>query len=73
MAPTGIAMQNLPHVCHNYGIANVILFNLLKSVCIIYKPKSYKLISPSLLIGSEPLRHVNETKYLGFTFYNLNK
>ena len=38
MAPTGTAMQNLLDVCHNYGAANDILFNLLKYVCIVYKP-----------------------------------
>ena len=28
---------------------------------------------PSVNISSEPLRFVNETKYLGFTFCSLNK
>ena len=68
MAPTDTAMQNLPYVCHNYGAANDILFNPLKSVCIVYEPKYYQLFCPSVNIGSEPLRFVNETKYLGFTF-----
>ena len=58
---------------HYYGAANDILFNPFKSVCSVYKPKYYKLFSPSVNIGSEPLRVVNETKYLGFTFCNLNK
>ena len=66
-------MQNLLHVCHNYGTTNDILFNPLKSVCIVYKPKYYKLFCPSVNIGSEPLRFANETKYLGFTLCNLNK
>ena len=68
MVTTGTAMQNLLDVCHYYGAANDILFNPLKSVCIVYKPKYYKLFCPSVNIGSEPLRFVNETKYLGFTF-----
>ena len=73
MAPTGTAMQNLFDVCHNYGAANYILFNPLKYVCIVYKPKYYKLFCPSVNIGSEPLRFVNETIYLGYTFCSLNK
>ena len=73
MAPTGNAMPNLLDVCNNYGTANDILFNPLKSVCIVFKPKGFKLLCPSVLIGSEPLRHVNETKYLGCSFCNLNK
>ena len=61
MAPTGTAMQNLLDVCHNYGTANYILLNPLKSVCIVYIPKCYKLSCPSINIGSEPLRFANET------------
>ena len=73
MTPIGIAMQILLNVSHNYGIANDLLFNHLKYVWIVNKPKCYKLFCPSVLIGSETLRHVNETKYLGFTYCNLNK
>ena len=73
MAPTGTAMQNLLDVCHNYGSENDILFNPLKSVCIVYKPKYYKLRCPSVNIGSERLQFVNETNYLGFTFCSMNK
>ena len=73
MAPTGTAMQNLLYICHNYGTTNNILFNPLKSVCIVYKLKCYKLSCLSVNIGSESLRFVIETKYLGFTFCNLNK
>ena len=64
MAPTGTAMQNLLDVCHNYGAANDSIFNHLKTLCIVYKPK----FCPSVNIGSEPLRFVNKTKYLCFTF-----
>ena len=35
-----LPLQNLLDVCHNYGAANYILFNPLKSVCIVYKPKN---------------------------------
>ena len=63
-----LALQNLLDVCHNYVTTNDILFDPLKSVRIVYKPKYYKLFCPSVNIGSEPLRFVNETKYLGFTF-----
>ena len=35
MAPTGTVMHNLLDDCHNYVTANYILFNSLKSVCIV--------------------------------------
>ena len=56
------AMQNLIDISHNYGAANDILFNPLKSVWVVYKPIYYKLFCPSVNIGSEPLRLVNKTK-----------
>ena len=46
---------------------------MIKQYCIVYKPKNYQLFCPSVNIGSEPLRFVNETKYLGFTFCSQNK
>ena len=58
MAPTGTAMVNLLDACHNYGTANAILFNPLKSFCIVYKQKFDKLSCPSVNISSEPLRFV---------------
>ena len=66
-------MQNLLDVCHYYGAANDILFNPLKYVCIVYKLIYIYITCPSVYIGSEPLRFVNETKYSGFTFCSLNK
>ena len=56
MSPIGTAIQNLLDICHDYSIANYILF--------------YPL---SLMIRSEPLRFVNENKYLAFAFCNINK
>ena len=56
MALTGTEMQNLLEVCHYYGTTNYILVNPLKSVCIVYKPKCYKLIGPSVKIGSEKIK-----------------
>ena len=61
-----LAIHNFLDVCHNYG-------TIMESVCIVYKPKCNKLVCPSVNICSEPLKFVNETKYLGFTFCNLNK
>ena len=37
MAPTAIALQKLLDVCFEYSIANDLLFNPVKSVCIVFK------------------------------------
>ena len=61
-------MQTLLDVCYEYGIDNDILFNPIKSVSTIFKLKVYKLYLPAVFIGSDTLKFVKESKYLGFTF-----
>ena len=68
MAPTAIALQKLLDVCFEYSIANDLLFNPVKSVCIVFKPCRFKLYCPTVSIGTEPLTYVNTVKYLGFAF-----
>ena len=68
LAPTASAMQTLLDVCYEYGIDNDILFNPIKSVCTVFKPKAYKLYLPTVFIGSDALKFITESKYLGFTF-----
>ena len=50
------------------SIANDLLFNPVKSVCIVFKPCRFKLYCPTVYIGTEPLTYVNTVKYLGFVF-----
>ena len=68
MAPTAIALQKLLDVCFEYSIANDLLFNPVKSVCIVFKPCRFKLYCPTVSIGTERLTYVNTVKYLGFVF-----
>ena len=68
MVPTAIALQKLLDVCFEYGIANDLLFNPVKSVCIVFKPCRFKLYCPTVSIGTERLTYVNTVKYLGFVF-----
>ena len=67
MAPTATAMQCMLDLCYNYGLDNDVLFNPLKSVCMLFKPKGYKLYSPNIMIGTEVLKYVDHIKYLGIT------
>ena len=61
-------MQSLLNLCYDYGSDNDILFNLIKSVCTIFKPKTCQLYLPPVFIGSDALKHAAESKYLGFSF-----
>ena len=68
LAPSASAMQSLLDVCYDYGSDNDILFNPIKSVYTIFKPKAYKLYLPPVFIGSDALKYVAESKYLDFSF-----
>ena len=39
LAPTASAMQVVLDVCHEYGTDNDILFNSIKSICTVFKPR----------------------------------
>ena len=43
LAPSASAMQSLLDVCYEYGRStdNDILFNSIKSLCTVFKPKAY--------------------------------
>ena len=48
LAPTPSALQSLLDVCNEYGTDNDILFNTIKSVCTVLKPKANKLYIPTV-------------------------
>ena len=74
LTPSAIAMQTFLYECYEYGTDNGILFNPIKSVCTVFKSKSYKRFTPTVFIGDDALKFTKEAKYLGFTFNysNLN-
>ena len=53
MAPTATAMQCMLYICYNYGLDDDVLFNPLKSVSMLFKPKGYALYRPNNMIGTE--------------------
>ena len=59
-------MQQLLDICNDYGVANDITFNTLKSVCLVFRPA--KLFCPRVHIGRAQLEYVYDAKYLGFMF-----
>ena len=59
-------MQELLDICNDYGVANDITFNPLKSVCLVYIPAKYKLSCPRVHIGNAQLEYVYHAKYLVF-------
>ena len=68
MAPTAITLQKLLDVCYEYGITNDLIYNPLKSVCMVFKPRRFKLYCPTVDIRDECLKYVDTFNYLGFVF-----
>ena len=73
MAPCAIALQELLHICHNYSISVDVNFNALKSFCIAFTPKPFKLSLPQVTINSAHIPYTDSIKYLGFTFASRHK
>ena len=62
MATTAIVLQKLLDVCYEYGITND------KFVCMVFKPRRFKLCCPTVAIGDECLKYVDTFKYVVFVF-----
>ena len=74
MAPIANAIQCMLDISYRFSLDNDVLFNPLKSVYMLFKPKGFKLYGPNIMIAIEVLKYVDNTKYLGITFCEtLNK
>ena len=71
LAPSAIGLQRMLDVCFDFSKRNDIKFNLIKSVCIVYKSKHNKLYCPNVRLDRNILEYIPCTKNLGFTF-NMN-
>ena len=72
MAPCAIALQELINMCFKYSIEIDLNFNALKSYCVAFLPKLYKLALPELHINSMPISYTDSIKYLGYIFSSNN-
>ena len=65
-SPTGL--QKLIDICYNYSVQNSLTFNPTKSVCVVFKPKKFKLYFLPMVLNASSLPYVDSVKYLGFMF-----
>ena len=61
-------MQQLLDLCKDYGAANGIACNPVKSVCLNFTARKYKLFYPRFLICNAQLEYVYNAIYLAFIF-----
>ena len=53
-------------MCYDFSQENDIIFNSLKSVYVVFRPKRCKLFCPPVYLHEEKLCRIHETKYLGY-------
>ena len=68
MSASPAGLQKLIDICYNYSVRNSLTFNPTKSVCVVFKPKKFKLYCPPMVLNAAPLPYVDSVKYLGFMF-----
>ena len=68
MAPCAIALQELLNICHRYSITADLNFNAMKSFCVAFTPKSFKLSFLKLYINTAPIPYTDSLRYLEFIF-----
>ena len=64
LALSAIGLQRLLDVCFDFSTRNDIMFNPIKSVCVVFKSKGNKLYCP--ILDCDILEYTAYTKYLGF-------
>ena len=66
LAPTPGSLQELIDICQTYALANDMSYNFKKSLCTAFlPPKLGKLHIPTVFLGNDTLKFVDQNKYLG--------
>ena len=68
LTTSAIGLQRLLDVCFNFSIRYDIMFNPIKSVCVIFKSNSNKLYCSTVRLDRDMLEYTAHTKCLGFIF-----
>ena len=65
MAPSPAALQVLINICSQFSDDNDLTFNPNKSMCMVMKPRKYKLSCPSVYIDTTEISYIDTAKYIG--------
>ena len=66
LAPTLSSMQKLLNICHEYAEPHDIIYNTLKTVCMLVRPRRSTCDYPTkVVLGGDELSYVDSFKYLG--------
>ena len=65
LAPSATGLQLLLDACAQYGISHDIMYNPLKSHCMVFLPQRFRLNLPQVSLNDTLLEYVQYVKYLG--------
>ncbi len=65
LSPCAIALQTLLDICYEYGVEHDVIYNPLKSVCIVFKPDRFSLNCPFVHVWNNVVEYQEKVKYLG--------
>ena len=66
LALSALGLQKLLEMYYYFSQDNDIIFNSLKSVYVVFRPKRYKIFCPPVYLHKGKLCRIHETKYLGY-------
>ena len=69
MSASPAALQKLIDIFYNYSVQNTLTFNSTKSVCVVVKPRKFKLYCPPMVLNAAPLPFIDSVKYCRIYVY----
>ena len=73
MTPSAIATQKMLNLCNDFYQSKDIIFNPIKSQCMVFKPNRFKLYCPAVYLNGNIIDYIEKTKYLGYMFTHDNQ
>ena len=70
IAPSPSGLQGLLNICAKFGLETDVEYNPIKSLCMVFKPRGFKLKCPDIYMNVNKLAYVKEAKYLGVIICN---
>ena len=70
LLPSPSGLQGLLNICAKFGLENDVEYNLIKSLCVVFKPRGFNLKCPDIYMNVNKLAYIKEAIYLGVIICN---
>ena len=69
-SPVLVGFKGLLNICAKFGLKNVVEYNPIKLLCMVFKPCGFNLKCSDIYMDINKLAYVKEAKYLGMIICN---